>query len=609
MPRLVPLVKMPTLEKMRVGILLSLSLLSGGIALAVPPAAPSGAIAYAPNEDRVHLSWIDNSDDETGFKVERYDFTNSVWVAAADLPLNFEVYRGLAPSSAAQQVKYRVASVKNSESSAWVEAEVFKPQGDLDLFHDSARNDPSTGQPPLEIPEGSGARAGQAVSIQIEVFNGTPERFIAENLPAGLSLNSDTGVISGIVANPDVYRILNGVEFDSGKRFQQIRYLRVVPAASTPVVADALTLPVQNIGAEGFINIAGLFEDPARPFGAWIFAAGESIIVALHNTATPKTVENFRAYSFYGYYNGTFVHRTLSNFIIQGGTFGPASATAAPNQWASVATAAPVPNEPGLSNTRGTLALAKLSGDRDSATSGWFLNLANTNASNLDYQNGGFTAFGSVVGSYGLAVMDAIGNLPTGNYNINVSGEGSSTFPDIPVLDATPPAILGNTSLLRVDSITLCPPVEISVVGNSAPAVLDAAVVGMALYVKSKGPTGTTTLTLRATNLDGNTVDFNLPVRIDDLEPPLLKLLWLKKGKSADTVRVNARASDAQGLGSWRYRINKKRWVRGRSLRGQSAIFTADLRGLKKGKNTIELEVFDARGNLSNTIKRTYRSG
>ena len=245
-----------------------------GSALAVAPAPPSAAIAYAPNEDRVHLSWVDNSNDETGFKVERYDFTNSVWGDAADLPPNFEVYRSTAPSAAAQQVKYRVAAVKGTETSAWVEAEVFKPAGNLDLFHDPSRSDPATGAPPLEIPEGSGARAGQSISIQIEVFNGTPERFIAEGLPAGLSLASATGLISGTVQTPGVYRFLNGVEFDSGKRFQQVRYLRVLPAASTPVIANAIELPVQNVGAEGFIDISGVFADPSRPLGAWFFVGG-----------------------------------------------------------------------------------------------------------------------------------------------------------------------------------------------------------------------------------------------------------------------------------------------------------------------------------------------
>lgn len=579
-----------------------------GSALAVAPAPPSAAIAYAPNEDRVHLSWIDNSNDETGFKVQRYDFTNSVWVDAADLAPNFEVYRSVAPSAAAQQVKFRVAAVKDAEASAWVEAEVFKPAGNLDLFHDPSRNDPVTGSPPMEIPEGSGARAGVPLSIQIEVFNGTPERFIADGLPAGLSLASSTGVISGTVQTPGVYRILNGVEFDSGKRFQQVRYLRVLPAASTPVVANAFDLPVQNVGAEGFIDISGIFADPSRPFGAWFFVGGESIIVALFDTATPKTVSNFLSYAYYGAYNGSYVHQAFSNFVVQGGGYGPASATAAPNEWASVAKLPPVFNEPGISNSRGTISMAKLGGTRDSATSEWYFNVGNSNPAILDSQNGGFTAFGAVVGSYGLSVVDAMANLSKGNYNISVQGQGSGVLQNIPVLEAAAPSSLGPTSLLRVDSVSLCPPVGITVVGNSAPELVDAGVVGMLLYLKSKGPLGTANLQLRATNLDGNTVDFLLPVRIDDKTPPIFKILSLRSGKSSGTARVNAKATDAIGLGSWRYRLNGGRWVKGGRLSGVTAFITAEMRGLKRGKNRIEFELIDAHGNRSKILKETLKS-
>jgi len=58
--------------------------------------------------------------------------------------------------------------------------------------------------------------------------------------------------------------------------------------------------------------------------------------------------------------------------------------------------------------------MAKLGGDPNSATSGWFVNLAD-NSSNLDAQNGGFTAFGRVIGD-GMTVVDSIAALQTFTY-------------------------------------------------------------------------------------------------------------------------------------------------------------------------------------------------
>jgi len=60
------------------------------------------------------------------------------------------------------------------------------------------------------------------------------------------------------------------------------------------------------------------------------------------------------------------------------------------------------------SNLRGTVAMAKLGGDPDSATSQFFFNL-DDNSENLDNQNGGFTVFAEVV--EGLDVVDAISEV------------------------------------------------------------------------------------------------------------------------------------------------------------------------------------------------------
>jgi peptidyl-prolyl cis-trans isomerase A (cyclophilin A) len=130
--------------------------------------------------------------------------------------------------------------------------------------------------------------------------------------------------------------------------------------------------------------------------------------IELFDDVTPVTVANFLNYINSGRFNGTLIHRSVSNFIIQGGSF---SFDASSRKIVSVATDAAIQNEFNVPNTRGTVAMAKLGGDPNSATSGWFVNLAD-NRENLDSQNGGFTVFGRVIGD-GMTVVDSIAAQPT----------------------------------------------------------------------------------------------------------------------------------------------------------------------------------------------------
>lgn len=133
-----------------------------------------------------------------------------------------------------------------------------------------------------------------------------------------------------------------------------------------------------------------------------------NISIELYDSAAPLTVANFLNYVQDGDYVNSFIHRSVPGFVIQGGGF---QYDADIDTFSSVPTDAPVMNEFSLSNVRGTLAMAKMGGDPDSATSQWFFNLID-NSANLDYQNGGFTVFGQVLGN-GMDVVDAIAALMT----------------------------------------------------------------------------------------------------------------------------------------------------------------------------------------------------
>ena len=150
-----------------------------------------------------------------------------------------------------------------------------------------------------------------------------------------------------------------------------------------------------------------------------------TIEVNLFDNTTPETVANFLSYANSGAYASTVVHRSVSNFIVQGGGFqytGPVAVNSFSLD--SISTGTPVANDPKLSNMRGTIAMAKTS-NPDSATSQWFINLSN-NANSLDVATnaGGFTVFGQVVGD-GMQVVDAIAALTLLN--------GGGAFGELPI--------------------------------------------------------------------------------------------------------------------------------------------------------------------------------
>ena len=168
-----------------------------------------------------------------------------------------------------------------------------------------------------------------------------------------------------------------------------------------------------------------------------------NISVQLYPDVAPQTVANFLSYVNAGAYTNSIIHRSVPNFIIQSGGFQVQN-----GQVVTTPTNAPVVNEFHLSNTRGTIALAKLGGNPNSATSQWFFNETD-NSSNLDAQNGGFTVFGKITNAAGLAVMDQIAALPT--YDLS---SANSAFNQIPLNNYQSGTTAQISNLVTVYSIT-----------------------------------------------------------------------------------------------------------------------------------------------------------
>ena len=141
------------------------------------------------------------------------------------------------------------------------------------------------------------------------------------------------------------------------------------------------------------------------------------IVFELRADVAPQTVANFLRYVDDGFYDGLLIHRVVPEFVIQGGGY----------RLTEVEVRDPVPSEAdnGLSNVRGTVAMALRGGDADSGTSQWFVNLVDNDGSggaDLDAQD--FTVFATVI--EGMGVVDEIAGVETGS---------RSGLADVPVED------------------------------------------------------------------------------------------------------------------------------------------------------------------------------
>jgi len=149
-------------------------------------------------------------------------------------------------------------------------------------------------------------------------------------------------------------------------------------------------------------------------------SAGD-VTLELDPVAAPITVNNFLAYVKSGYYESTLFHRVIAGFAVQGGGY-TTGLVKKPGQLAQIT----LESNKGLSNLRGTVAMARTSVP-NSAASEFFVNVV-TNTF-LDYQNAaspGYAVFGTVI--QGLDVIDAIAVKPTGSF-LGVA--------DVPLTDIT----------------------------------------------------------------------------------------------------------------------------------------------------------------------------
>jgi cyclophilin family peptidyl-prolyl cis-trans isomerase len=128
------------------------------------------------------------------------------------------------------------------------------------------------------------------------------------------------------------------------------------------------------------------------------------IEIELDEEAAPRTVRNFIRYIEDGFFDGTIFHRVIPSFMIQGGGF--------TSDGIQKDTREPIPLESdnGLKNLRGSIAMARTS-EPNSATSQFFINLADNPFLNYRSSQPGYAVFGRVVS--GMDIVNEIASVST----------------------------------------------------------------------------------------------------------------------------------------------------------------------------------------------------
>jgi len=159
------------------------------------------------------------------------------------------------------------------------------------------------------------------------------------------------------------------------------------------------------------IKVAALCFIALGMVGAGVARAANPVVVIETNLGTikvelfedkaPITVKNFLGYVDDKHYDGTIFHRVIEGFMIQGGGREPGGK--------EKKTKPAIKNESsnGLSNERGTIAMARTS-EADSATSQFYINTVNnTFLDKKEARDGvGYCVFGKVI--EGIEVVDKI---------------------------------------------------------------------------------------------------------------------------------------------------------------------------------------------------------
>ncbi len=443
---------------------------------AAPPAAPGdfSGISLKPRE--VLFTWQDNSEDEDGFEFFISQNNNGSWnllgqTAADSTSISITGF----PIGITVGVRIRAVNADGASEFS----EVYLAR----LFDASL----TVEKPCLK------AGIGDTVNIPV-TFSGFQQPEInTRQLPEGLSYDPLPRSITGTIAESGYFQATITATENGNQRKASIG----IAVIDAPEIINPISIAGFKGGQAEKIDLQNVFNDPDTESTVLIETSLGNIPVTLFDTGAPATTANFKAYMDDGDWDDSIVHRAIPGFIVQAGGYAPGEN----GNFVSVPDSLPVINEYSdlRPNACGTLSMAKIGGQPDSATNEWFVNLAD-NAQNLDFQNGGFTSFARVLGN-GMEVLEAITDLPQGTFSVSVDGI-DRIFSNWPLLQTSANSPL-HSELALVEKITPVSPMTFELISNSHPAVAGVEISESSLQISHGEVSGESTVTVAATDLDG----------------------------------------------------------------------------------------------------------
>ena len=435
----------------------------------------------------VSFAWTDNSSAEDSYELEYRKQGAAVFTSRKVVAANITSIANLPEFEPGTVYEFRVRARSGSIGSAYFPA----AGGVAAVTRNGFGSKPYA---PIQV--------GVFFSYQMATISQSARTsWSASGLPPGLSFDSGTGVISGTPTTAGVYGVTMTANFTSGPAHVLTLMLRVLRPPAAPQISAVIGAQTLTQGGAGAIALETKFADPDTESAVRVATTKGNVDIALYSATTPQTVANFSTYD----YSNVIFHRAPAGFVVQGGGF---RTYAAPDVFEHIATPAMVPNEPGISNTYGTVAMAKVGDNPDSATSEFFFNLGD-NSANLDSQNGGFTVFGRVAAPSLGTTLAALAAAPTANYAVRLhtgplaTDYTNSTFTDLPVNQLPLPATVDQSRLVKITSVSALPVLTYAVTANTNPSVASAALTGSSLQLTALAP-GLTSITVSATDVDGN---------------------------------------------------------------------------------------------------------